>query len=133
VVIQTYFPEHYAIRAALAHDDDAFAREEMRFRRVFHYPPFTRMVQLLVRGTDRAKAESRADQVSRALHAHALAAEVRISGPAPAPLERLQGQWRFQILLRSVSATRLRRLVAECVPATERGDVLIDVDPQDLF
>ena len=65
--------------------------------------------------------------------AHALADEVRISGPAPAPLERLQGQWRFQILLRSASATRLRRVVAECVPASERADVLIDVDPQDLF
>ena len=116
VVIQTYFPEHYAIRAALAHDDAAFAEEEMRFRRVFHYPPYTRMVQLLVRGRDRAKTEARADQVSRSLHAHALAGELRISGPAPAPLERLQGQWRFQLLLRSASAARLRRLVGECVP-----------------
>jgi primosomal protein N' (replication factor Y) len=133
VVIQTYFPEHYAIRAALAHDDAAFAEEEMRFRRVFHYPPYTRMVQLLVRGRDRAKTEARADQVSRSLHAHALVGELRISGPAPAPLERLQGQWRFQLLLRSASAARLRRLVGECVPAADRADVLIDVDPQDLF
>ena len=63
----------------------------------------------------------------------ALSEEVRISGPAPAPLERLQGQWRFQILLRHASASRLRRLIAESLPAGERGDVLIDVDPQDLF
>jgi primosomal protein N' (replication factor Y) len=133
VVIQSYFPEHYAIRAAMARDDAAFAAEEMRFRRVFHYPPYARMVQLLVRGGDRAKTAARADEVFRALDGHALRHEVRISGPAPAPLERLQGQWRFQMLLRHASASRLRRLIAESLPANERGDLLIDVDPQDLF
>ena len=46
VVIQTFHPEHYAIQAALHHDDHAFAEQEMRFRRVFHYPPYTRMIQI---------------------------------------------------------------------------------------
>ena len=52
VVIQTWHPDHYAIQAALHQDDEGFAREEMRFRRVFHYPPYTRMVQLLVAGQE---------------------------------------------------------------------------------
>ena len=56
VVIQTYHPDHYAIQAALRQDDEGFAREEMRFRRVFHYPPYTRMVQLLVRDKNRDRA-----------------------------------------------------------------------------
>ncbi|HVR29688.1 MAG TPA: primosomal protein N' [Thermoanaerobaculia bacterium] len=133
VVIQTYFPDHYAIRAALAHDDEAFAAEEMRFRRVFHYPPFTRLVQLVVRGRDRALTERRSVELSTRLLAHPLAAGTRLSGPAPAPLERLQGQWRYQLLLRHVSGSRLRRLVAETVPQGDRDDVVVDVDPQDLF
>jgi primosomal protein N' (replication factor Y) len=133
VVIQTYFPEHYAIRAAMANDDAAFAAEEMRFRRAFHYPPYTRMIQLVVRGRDRTKSERRAADVAAALEAQPLAAGVRISGPAPAPLERLQGYWRFQLVLRHSSASRLRGLVAASLPPSERGDVLIDVDPQDLF
>jgi primosomal protein N' (replication factor Y) (superfamily II helicase) len=133
VVIQTYFPEHYAIRAAMAHDDAAFAAEEMRFRRVFHYPPYSRMAQLVIRGRDREKTARRADEVARLLLAHPIARETRVSGPAPAPLERLQGYWRFQILLRHASAGRLRRLIGESLADAERADLVIDIDPQDLF
>jgi primosomal protein N' (replication factor Y) len=133
VVIQTYFPEHYAIQAALAHDDAAFAAEEMRFRRVFHYPPYSRMAQLVVRGRDRGRTAGRADDLARLQQAHPLARETRVSGPAPAPLERLQGYWRFQILLRHSSAGKLRRMIGESLADTERTDLVIDIDPQDLF
>jgi primosomal protein N' (replication factor Y) len=133
MVIQTYFPEHYAIRAAMAHDDAAFAAEEMRFRRVFHYPPYTRMVQLVVRGRERDATGRLASDLARRLAAHPLAAGTRVSGPAPAPLERLQGRWRFQLLLRHDSGGRLRRLVAETLAGVEGGDLVVDVDPQDLF
>ncbi|MEM8962321.1 MAG: primosomal protein N', partial [Acidobacteriota bacterium] len=58
VVVQTYHPEHYAIRAALDHDDVAYAREETRFRRSFLYPPFARLVQVVARHKERARAEA---------------------------------------------------------------------------
>jgi primosomal protein N' (replication factor Y) len=70
VVIQTFHPHHYAIQAALAHDDRAFAEEEMRFRRVFHYPPYTRMIQLLVRDGNRARAEKNMTDLARRLASH---------------------------------------------------------------
>jgi primosomal protein N' (replication factor Y) (superfamily II helicase) len=133
VVIQTYHPDHYAIRAALDHDDAAFAGEEMRFRRVFHYPPYTRMVQLLVRDPRRPRAEGLIAELARRIEAHPLAAEVRLSGPAPAPLERLRGHWRFQLLLRSPSGKRLRRLVEEVLAAAPPGDLTVDVDPYQLL
>src|SRR6185295_1831583 len=63
VVIQTFHPEHYAIQAALEHDDRRFAEEEMRFRRVFHYPPFTRMVHLLVRDAKRERGWARIQEL----------------------------------------------------------------------
>jgi primosomal protein N' (replication factor Y) len=133
VVIQTYHPDHYAIRAALGHDDDAFAAEEMRFRRVFHYPPFTRMVQLLVRHRDRDRAEAAMEELAARLRRHPLAAGVRVSGPAPAPLERLRDRWRFQLLLRAASGRRLRELVAAAVPDNPPYELVIDVDPQQLL
>jgi primosomal protein N' (replication factor Y) len=133
VVIQTYYPRHYAIRAALAHDDEAFLAEEMRFRRVFHYPPFTRLVQILFKGKNREQTRDRIEEYARDLGRHGIARETRISGPAPAPLERLKGEWRFQMLLRHPSGGRLRRLVEQTLPSDRRSGIVIDVDPQDLF
>ncbi len=133
VVIQTYHPAHYAIQAALAGDDAGFAREEMRFRRIFHYPPYTRMVQLLVRDKSRERARDLAAGLARDLHAHPLGRTVRISGPAPAPLERLRGEWRFQILVRSAAGRDLHRLLAAALPVNPSWDLTIDVDPQQLL
>ncbi len=133
VVIQSYHPEHYAIRAALENDDATFAREEMRFRRTFHYPPFTRMVLLLAQHRQRQRAEAGLREIARRLLAHPLAADVRVAGPAPAPLEKLRGKWRFQLLLRSVSGTRVRRLVREVLAEAPNPDVTVDVDPYDLM
>ncbi len=133
VVIQTFHPDHYAIRAALAHDDAAFAREEMRFRRVFHYPPYTRMVQLLARGTHRGRTEQMLAQLAARLADHPNAAAVRLSGPAPAPLERLRNEWRFQLLLRGPSGRALRQMVADVLPAKPAVDLVVDVDPYQLL
>ena len=133
VVIQTYHPEHYAIQAALNHDDELFARQEMRYRKVFHYPPYTRMLQLLLKDTHRQRAQSTIDQIAKALHSHPKSAGVRISGPAPAPFERLRGKWRFQLLLRGSSGVRLRDLVKEALPESIPGDLIVDVDPYELL
>ena len=133
VVIQTYHPDHYAIEAALAHDDERFAAEEMRFRRVFHYPPFTRMVHLLLRDGRRERGWERIQELAERLSVHPLAQGVRMAGPAPAPLERLRGDWRFQILLRSVSGQQLRRLVGAVLPPGPHPDLVVDVDPYDLL
>ena len=117
VVIQTFHPDHYAIQAALQHDDARFAAEEMRFREVFHYPPFTRMVYVLVRDQKRERGWARIQEVYERLSAHPLSAGVRVSGPAPAPLERLRNQWRFQLLLRDASGSKLRRLIGAVLPS----------------
>lgn len=133
VVIQTFHPDHYAIRTALENDDAGFAAEELRFRRVFHYPPFTRMVQLLVRDTNRARAELSIGELAADLASRAESAGVRISGPAPAPLERLRNEWRFQLLLRATSGQRLRQLVAAATQRKMASELVIDVDPYQLL
>jgi primosomal protein N' (replication factor Y) len=133
VVIQTFHPDHYAIQAALTGDDDAFLAEEMRFRRVFHYPPYTRMVQLLVRDRKRERAEAGIRELADALLAHPASRGVRLTGPAPAPLERLRGEWRFQLLARAAAFRDLHRLLAEVLPKSPSYDLTVDVDPQQLM
>ena len=133
VVIQTYNPEHYAIRAALGHNDASFAEEELRFRRIFHYPPYTRMVQLLLRDRDQRRGEQRLRELAEGLQQHSLARGVRFSGPAPAPLEKLRGQWRFQLLLRAPDHRRLQQLLRAGLPEKADRELVIDVDPYDLL
>ncbi len=133
VVIQTYHPDHYAIQAALNHDDSAFAQQEMRFRQAFHYPPYSRMVQLLVQDAKRDKAQQKMAQLAQQLQQHPLARALRITGPAPAPLEKLRNRWRFQLLLRGTSGKNLHQLLRAVIPQKTSYDLTIDVDPYHLL
>lgn len=132
VVIQTYHPDHYAIRAVLSQDDAAFASEEMRFRRIFHYPPYARLILVTSRDKNRQVAEQRLRELSARLEQHPQRGTVRVSGPAPAPLERIRGYWRFQLLVRGDSSSHLRQLIQEVAPPLSNA-LLIDVDPVDLL
>ncbi len=137
VVIQTYHPEHYAIRAALEHDDVAFAEQEMHFRRVFRYPPYTRMTQILLRGTQRSAVEGDARRLAARLEAELAGAGseagVRINGPAPAAFERLRGKWRYQILVRSLRPALVRSAVERALAERLGSEVVLDVDPYQLL
>jgi len=133
VVIQTFHPDHYGIQAALNHDDRAFVEKEMRFRRVFHYPPFSRMIQLLARDTSRERAETTLRSLADAIRRDPDSRGVRVLGPAPAPFERLRGKWRFQLLLRGDTSRRLRSLVQAAMPANPGTDIVVDVDPFELL
>ncbi len=133
VVIQTFHPHHYAIRAALTGDEESFVVEEMRFRRAFHYPPFSRLILLLVQHPKAERAEAVMRRLAAELAAHPLARGLRIAGPAPAPLERLRGKWRWQLLVRGSSGSRLRRLVRSVVGEQPMAELSIDVDPYNLL
>ncbi|HEU4521758.1 MAG TPA: primosomal protein N', partial [Thermoanaerobaculia bacterium] len=112
VLLQTAFPTHYAIQHALRHDYEAFYESEIQFRRTFHYPPVTSMIALLFRGEQAELVERAAADCGEKLEeALQPLAGTRIQGPAPAPLARIKGVWRYQILLRSPMRTALRRAV----------------------
>ena len=136
VMIQTAFPAHYAIQHALRHDYEAFYEAEIQFRRTFHYPPVTSMIAILFRGEQLSQVERAAGECGRMLEeALQPLAGTRIQGPAPAPLARIKGVWRYQILLRSPQRIALRRAVeAVLLPRTWTGvDVAIDVDPINIL
>jgi primosomal protein N' (replication factor Y) len=91
------------------------------------------MAQILVRDRRRDRAEERSHELGRALAADPLAREVRVFGPASAPLERLRGEWRFQLLLRGPSGSRLRALLRRALPEPLPPGVVVDIDPYELL
>lgn len=136
VLIQTAFPTHYAIQHALHHDYEAFYEAEIQFRKTFHYPPVTSMIALLFRGEDLSNVERASRECGTLLEAAVEPLNgTRIQGPAAAPLARIKGVWRFQILLRSPHRVALRRAVeAVMLPRKFKGvDVAIDVDPINIL
>jgi primosomal protein N' (replication factor Y) len=112
---------------------DGFAADELAFRRSFFYPPFAQLASVLVSSPDREKAQEAARSVGESLAGGS--AGLRISGPAPAPLERLQGRWRFQILIRAARRQAVLNALESSIPErTPSGvQIAVDVDPQDLM
>lgn len=136
VLIQSAWPTHYAIEHATRHDYESFFAAEIEFRRTFHYPPITSMIAILFRGEELGDVERAATQCGRLLEEALQPLNgTRIQGPAAAPLARIKGVWRFQILLRSPHRVALRRAV-EAVMTTRKWkgvDVAIDVDPINIL
>ncbi len=137
VLVETYYPEHYAIQLAARQDYLAFFERELQFRRLLHYPPFTALASVLVRD---AKIEN-AIRWSRQLSAFLAAQQsrgVKVLGPAAAPLARLKREYRFQFLLKAPKRAQLTRVLAELLAFSEKREipqkaVLVDVDPLSLF
>ena len=137
VLVETYYPEHYAIQLASRQDYLAFFERELQFRRLLHYPPFTALASVLVRDT---KIEN-AIRWSRRLSAFLAPQEsrgVKVLGPAAAPLARLKREYRFQFVLKALKRAQLTRTLSELLLFSEKEEipakaVLVDVDPLSLF
>jgi primosomal protein N' (replication factor Y) len=146
VLIQTYRPDHPAIRAAAHHDYLGFFEAEIASRRVHLYPPFTSLVSVIVAGRTPLSAERAARAFAEAA-AHATAAEddlasgqstedPEVLGPSPAPFHRLRGWYRWQVVVRSGEPNRARERVREALRAWQppRGvRVVVDVDPVEML
>ena len=129
VIMQTYAPDHYAIRAAAHHDYGSFYRQEMEFRRKMGYPPFRRLARLLYVGTERACRDATAGMkalLTREVVRRKMM-DVRIIGPAPAFFSRLRGKHRWQILVLAPDPVALLRGV-DFPPPWQ-----VDVDPVDVL
>jgi primosomal protein N' (replication factor Y) len=135
VLVQTYRPEHHSLVAAAAHDYANFAPRELTLRRELGYPPFARLAILRLEGTDSAATEAAAVDLATRARVVAGSAAVLVRGPAPAPLERLRGRYRWQVLLSSVSARALHAVIRVLVSGSQsrlRGRAIrlvVDIDP----
>ena len=139
VLVQTFFPEHYAIRFAAEQDYNKFFNKELRFRKVMHYPPAAALANVVVQGKRLEDAARIASEIGKFFESLGdLTRGVRIMGPGPAPLAKIEGSYRIQFLLKAASRAKLnailRRLAGE---SEERGfplhSLLIDMDPVSLM
>ena len=140
VIVQTFTPEHPAIQAASRHDYEQFAKAEMAHRARFNYPPLGSVGRIIIRGPVEEVTEAVADSLVSRLEAarRALGVEVRILGPAPPPISKLRGKFRFHILLQSRQAAELGetiRRATESFTLSEKDDVqyVVDIDPIDML
>jgi primosomal protein N' (replication factor Y) len=138
VIVQALNTSHYAIQCAIGHDGAGFYRQELEFRREAGYPPFTFLAALSLSGTSEKAVEERGEQTARLLAQlkKELAVRIEILGPAPAPLYRLRGRFRRQILLKAPARNDLRRLVSAWQARREASAAvreIMDIDPVDMM
>jgi primosomal protein N' (replication factor Y) len=142
VLVQTFTPEHPCIALAATHDYAGFVAAEMAHRRQHNYPPYQRLARIIVRSRDQQAASAFADQLADAFQrtlqtkATPTPPEVRVLGPAEAPVFRLKGHYRFHFQLQSSSPGTLHQLLRAVLPAqrTPAGvEFTLDVDPFNML
>jgi primosomal protein N' (replication factor Y) len=139
VLVQTFFPDHYAVRLAADQNYEGFFSKEMGFRRMMHYPPITALANVVAQ---HEKLE-RAAQVAKEIGGFFTKAEgqfpgIKILGPGPAPLAKVERRYRIQFLLKSVSRAGLHALLKQLAEHCEQAgvhtrEVMIDVDPVSIM
>jgi primosomal protein N' (replication factor Y) len=142
VIIQTYAPHHYSVRAAREQDYARFIRRELELRRELSYPPFAKLAMVRIEGEDPEAvsrvASAAAHALSRAADAYRRTASpdiIRVLGPAPAPIERIKKRYRWQVMVKSENLTALRTALSAMQTTLARrareSDVYlsIDIDP----
>ncbi len=135
-VIQTYSPENRVLRLAAAQDYDTFFKEEIEYRRVFGYPPFEHIVNIVISGEDEREVEKCALSAAAQLKVSQAARdeEIKIFGPMDAPIKKMQGRYRKRIWFKCRAISLFSEVFRE-ISAKKRGKgiaVSIDTDPYNM-
>lgn len=138
VLVQTFNPDSPVIQAAVRHDYPGFAASELPVRQAFSYPPFGRMVRLIVRGPHQQIVAEFAGVLAERIRNALTGVDppVRVLGPAPAPFVKLRGMYRYHIQLQSPDGQQLRRAVRQATADLEMPENLqwiADVDPVEML
>jgi primosomal protein N' (replication factor Y) (superfamily II helicase) len=132
VILQTYFPDHYAVQFAARHDFSGFYEKELAFRRWMHYPPHTALANVLIRSPQLDEVLGWSGRLARWFEKTPHEG-IRVLGPAAAPIPRLKQDYRYHFVLKSASREDLNRLLRamlahaadEKIP---RAQIIVDVD-----
>jgi primosomal protein N' (replication factor Y) len=132
VVVQTYYPDHYAILAASKHDYSAFVDRELKYRRWMHYPPFGVLANVLIQSRKLEEAVAWSSEVGKWLQ-KAAPAGVRVLGPCTAPIARIKGTYRFHLILKASSRKGLNAALRAMLTHADtalipRRNLIVDVD-----
>jgi primosomal protein N' (replication factor Y) len=141
VVVQTFVPDHYAMQPVPAHDYERFYADEIGHRQALGYPPFGRLTQVIVSARDAEEAMKAADALAGSARAQ-LAREIgpvrcEVLGPVPAPLPRLRGRYRHQVIIKGLDHEVVMRVSRHVAMAGRRAprtiQIAVDVDPVNML
>ena len=143
VIIQTYNPDHYLYKYLLKHDYLGFFAQEIRLRREFKYPPFSRLINVLFQGNREAQvrqvAEEAAERLREELEKGSGRSTLEVLGPVPAPIEKIKGKFRYHLLLKGED-TRVVHQAGTYIQQVEKQwvkgkgvQIILDVDPVDML
>jgi primosomal protein N' (replication factor Y) len=130
VIVQTYTPEHYAIQTASKHDYDKFYEEEIITRKELLFPPFINLTKLTVRARNDEVAQNAAAELAAAIRQKD--PEMMLSGPAPAPISRMRGYYRYNMLLKHKERLYMCKLLRDVQSTFKKPHgvlIAVDVDP----
>jgi primosomal protein N' (replication factor Y) len=132
VVVQTYYPDHYAILAASRHDYAKFVEQELKYRRWMHYPPFGVLANVLVQSNKLEEAAGWSGVLGRWFERSAPEG-VRVLGPCTAPIARIKGVYRFHLILKAASRKALNAALRGMLARADesgvpRRNIVVDVD-----
>jgi len=136
IYLQTFHPEHSALQAAVRHDTASFFASELELRKALGYPPYSRLGLLVYRHPEERKASAAAEKAAEFLGREGRRLGVQVMGPAPCPIFKLRGQYRFQVLLKCPKPGPLRELVRalDAKVETPTGVIrVVDLDPQNML
>ncbi len=138
VLIQTYYPEHYALKHSKTQNYESFYEEEIAFRKNLHYPPFVALASVLIKHPNYSYAHDNARLLREALETSNTRKHCIILGPAPAALPRLKGEHRLQILIKSRNRKQLRETIDFALAEAEANFcdlkiVYVEIDPVNLL
>jgi primosomal protein N' (replication factor Y) len=132
VVVQTYYPDHYAILAASKHDYASFVERELKYRRWMHYPPFGVLANVLVQSEKLEEAAGWSAELGKWFE-KAAPEGVRVLGPCTAPIARIKSIYRFHMILKAGSRKALNAALRGMLGHAEtagipRRNLVVDVD-----
>lgn len=134
VIVQTYQPDHYAIQTALTQNYYSFLKREMTLRKDLGYPPFGKLIRILVQGEKEQEVERETEKISREIRQGNT--DVILLGPAPAPIDKIKNRYRHHIILKCKDAKQAMLLSHVCkqiINAKKSLRISIDVDPLSLI
>jgi len=149
VIVQTFNPEHYAIRHASEHDFKGFYEDESSFRKALGYPPYKRLARLLIKGNNKEHVESTSERFKEIL-ARNIKEGIEILGPVSAPFGKIRGKHRWHIIIKGKDAKALNRIIRKSLEELKRqrqgrdttgsapgmnksAQVEVDIDPMSLL
>lgn len=138
VIVQTFSPDHYSIHYASTHDFEGFYNEESAFRKALGYPPFKRLIRVLIKGNNQEAVETSSHRFKEILDKEKIEG-IDILGPVPAPFMKLRGKFRRHIIMKGGNSKSMNNLIKNALQHFHKegrhGNVQIevDVDPMSLL